>query len=1046
MRRVRGWSILVLPLLAAAAPAGNRGVPVAPGDRVAGAISPAEDSDAFLLPLTDGARVTVQVAAAPGSLLLPELALRDPSGGEASLSGFLRGSGRSRLTLRGFPVRETGAWAVVVRGGPGTAGAYAISFKTSAPRAGARSLAVPAGSSPELRFGASDGAVLSFSIRERMGPALRGIEVVDPSGEAVAPPSGAVARKGSRIEGRGIVLVGGPGTYAVRLLGSGEGETTVDASLSVKYPKAARRSFALGAEPRPAAATPSSGRDGTAVAIDGSGFGPGATVWFGDDAGTGVAVPSAARIDCEAPRTLSSDRGEAVALSVANPDGQEGTVPGGFRFLGIPDVRGASPAAAPLAGGITVTLSGAGFRPGFTLAVAGAPVPDAVLTPAGTISFVAAPRPAGPVSVVVTDEFGRPGALSGGLLYVRPPAASAARPSSSSFAGGRTIVLTGTDFRGTDRVLVGGDEAGPVTVLGATTLRFPMPAGEAGTFDVEVRDEFGQSTTTPGLLSRRGPFVSRTSTAVPAAPTGTDLFAPRAALGDLDGDGDPDLVVATPYPAYDSSTYSLLPGSRILLNDGSGAFADETADRQASFTYPGDAGQASALAVGDLDGDGAAEVVLSASYPFQGPGYVFTRNSKSYAYYLKGAYYNYQDYPTYPATRLLANDGAGILSDATSAAMPASASTPVFGFGERWQADASALGDLDGDGDSDLVLATSPLVSGSVAYQRYSTTTYTTYLQETYSYAAATRVLRNASGTLSAVAGALPAPTTSTGSYGATVREDFGGQALALGDLDGDGDPDLAVVRSYPRLVYAPNPPGGYYYDPACRVLANDGTGAFTTGSLRLPAAYGASHAGSIDYWQGDSLALGDLDGDGDLDLVVGRASFQYWYDSAAGATRLQPAIRIFRNDGTGAFAEATGSFLPAASFSTGSADTILGASAMALGDLDGDRSLDLVVTGTNYGVYDYNGTGYGYYGLLPAGTVQATKVFLNDGTGWLGDVTGDWMPTPYNGDYGQSEAAVLGDLDGDGDLDLVLGAGVYPETYGVTVGHNRPLRILENR
>ncbi|MAT14071.1 MAG: hypothetical protein CMJ46_02230 [Planctomyces sp.] len=168
-------------------------------------------------------------------------------------------------------------------------------------------------------------------------------------------------------------------------------------------------------------------------------------------------------------------------------------------------------------------------------------------------------------------------------------------------------------------------------------------------------------------------------------------------------------------------------------------------------------------------------------------------------------------------------------------------------------------------------------------------------------------------------------------------------RGVAIGDLDGDGDLDLFVVDP----------------DEPDQVWFNDGYGNFTEGSQ----SFGLSFS--------ESINLADLDGDGDLDAVI--ATFQ-------DDLNIDNQSRIWLNDGTGQFA--AGQLL-----NTNFVEDI------EVGDLDGDGDLDLLIS-------DYEVTGSSIW--LNNGSAEFTRTFQN-------------IPSWF------SSASKLGDLDGDGDLDAIL-------------------------
>ncbi|MGE4633248.1 MAG: FG-GAP-like repeat-containing protein, partial [Planctomycetota bacterium] len=162
------------------------------------------------------------------------------------------------------------------------------------------------------------------------------------------------------------------------------------------------------------------------------------------------------------------------------------------------------------------------------------------------------------------------------------------------------------------------------------------------------------------------------------------------------------------------------------------------------------------------------------------------------------------------------------------------------------------------------------------------------------------------------------------------------------------------------------------------RVYLNDGVGIFTdNGQGILGGLYGNSH----------SVGLGDLDGDGDLDAFLSS-----W-----------TANRIYLNDGTGYFVDSGQRLGDNKSFG------------VSLGDLDGDGDLDAFVANE-----------------MP----DTNRVYLNEGNGLFID---SGLEVGINGSHG----AILGDLDGDGDLDALVPNrwGDSPSTVYMNRCAARPFR-----
>ena len=186
--------------------------------------------------------------------------------------------------------------------------------------------------------------------------------------------------------------------------------------------------------------------------------------------------------------------------------------------------------------------------------------------------------------------------------------------------------------------------------------------------------------------------------------------------------------------------------------------------------------------------------------------------------------------------------------------------------------------------------------------------------------------------------------------------------AAAFFDADGDGDVDLYVGS------------GSNEFEPGVpalqdRLYRNDGRGHFSRSAASLPGGKPFATA---------CVCPADVDGDGDLDLFVGMRLVPGNYGQS-------PTSFMLLNDGRGQFQPALQQY-PAL--------RALGmVTAAAWADVDGDRDADLIVVGE----------------------WEPVRIFINDG-GALRATTG--LP----GSNGWWNCLQPADLDGDGDLDFVLG------------------------
>ena len=471
----------------------------------------------------------------------------------------------------------------------------------------------------------------------------------------------------------------------------------------------------------------------------------------------------------------------------------------------------------------------------------------------------------GAYTVTVTNNYGCSAtSLATTVIVNGTPTITSFAPTTGPV--GTTVTISGTNFdtNPANDIVFFGAAMATVTAASATSLMVTVPAGA-------TYQNISVSKLYTGLTAYTSkPFITTFACGGTIDP---GSFAPKTdfatvannnysiAIGDLNGDGKPDIAVTNGFD------YTI---SVFRNTSTSGTISFDVPVNYAAGSYP------NSVSIGDLDGDGKPDLVVTNYYTSSISVFRNTGAGGTISFDAKVDFPT-ADYPNGVSIGDLDVDGKPDIvvvnnSNYTISILKNISTAGTISFASRkdyWTAAPGnvAIGDLDGDGKPDLVVSNQYDNFASV-FQNISTSGGITFAAQTQF-------------------------TIGSGIYW-----------VAIGDLDGDGKPDLAAAS---------------YYDNTVSVCKNTSTPGSISFAANVSFATGANPV---------CLSISDLDGDGKPDLAVDN------YDNT---------VSVFKNICT----PGTVAFATKVDFATGD-----GQICNSICDLDGDGKPDLATANYNSGTF----------------------------------------------------------------------------------------------